>query len=113
VRYRLSDVRLLPLAQPLADRGVGVTLAAQADRNQPEIVARLRAAGCSVWHLHAVGRGGPDLAVGRAGRTYLLEVKRPGGKLSAREETWHANWCGHVAIVTTPEEALRAVGAAP
>ena len=39
--------------------------ASRVDSNQPEIVATLRGMGCSVQHLHAVGKGVPDLLVGR------------------------------------------------
>lgn len=89
------------------------------DANQAEIVAALFAAGCSVQDLHAVGGGVPDLLVGRRGRTYLLEVKdwrnqRGDPKpLTPKQEGWHAAWRGQVAIVTTEEEALRAVGLTP
>jgi hypothetical protein len=93
---------------------------AQADGNQAEIVAVLRAAGCSVQSLHAVGGGVPDLLVGRAGLTFLLEVKRLIGKrkphaapMKDTQVAWHRAWRGQVAVVTTPEEALRAVGLAP
>lgn len=89
------------------------------DPNQAEIVRALRAAGCCVWSAAHVGGGFPDLVVGRivAGerRTYLLEVKRPDGppstrRLNAREQAWHSNWWGHVAVVHTAEEAFEAVG---
>ncbi len=49
--------------------------AANVDRNQPEIVAALRAAGATVEYLHAVGGGCPDLLVGYRGANYVLEVK--------------------------------------
>jgi len=82
------------------------------DANQPEIVRVLRAAGCSVEVLSPVARGGlPDLLVGRAGVSYLLEVKAPKGKLNERQERWALAWRGRpVAIVRTPEDALGAVG---
>lgn len=98
--------------------------AAKVDGNQGEIVEALRKAGCSVQCLHAVGGGVPDLLVGRktyfgAGRTnLLLEVKD--GRLSPsrrqltpEQEDWHAEWRGSVVVVTSVEEALRAVGAIP
>lgn len=89
--------------------------AARTDDNQAEIVRALRDVGCSVQPLHAVGAGVPDLLVGRHGTTYLLEVKDGRKPPSARrltrdEAAWHRNWRGHVEVVTTPEEALRAVG---
>lgn len=89
------------------------------DRNQAEIAKALRDAGCSVVSLHAVGKGIPDLLVGRAGRTYLLEVKawrnqrgEPKG-LTHKQVAWHADWRGQVAIVTTSQAALEAVGITP
>jgi hypothetical protein len=56
-----------------------------------------------------------DLIVGRAGRNFLLEVKNPEQVpskqiLTELEEVFHRNWRGQVAIVTTVEEALAAVG---
>jgi hypothetical protein len=86
---------------------------AKIDTNQPEIVAALRAAGASVTHTHMVGGGCPDLVVGYRAVTYLLEVK-PLGKatrLTNAERLWFEEWRGHAAIVTTPEDALRAIGA--
>lgn len=86
--------------------------AAKADRNQPEIVAALKAAGCDVMFV-----GKPvDLLVARAGVNFLLEVKvpkgkgEPGGKLTPEQEVFFNNWRGQKAVVRTPEEALQAVG---
>ena len=89
--------------------------AAKIDRNQPEIVAALRKAGCTVESLAAVGNGVTDLLVGRANTNYLLEVKdgeRPPSerKLTKDQEKWHAAWRGHKAIVNNVQEALEAVG---
>lgn len=84
---------------------------ARVDGNQAEIVAALRRVGATVQHLHTVGQGCPDLAVGRAGQTYFIEVKRPGEKLTPDEARWHEAWNGHVAIVHDVDEALVAVGA--
>jgi hypothetical protein len=89
------------------------------DANQADIVAALFAAGCTVQDLHAVGGGCPDLLVGRIGRTYLIEVKAPKNlrgdpkPLTPDQVSWHSSWRGQVAVVTTPEEALRAVGLLP
>ena len=89
--------------------------ASKVDRNQAEIVAALRAVGASVQPLHAVGQGCPDLAVGFRGAVYFLEVKDGSLPPSARKLTpaqieWHRDWRGHVAVVLTAEEALRAIG---
>jgi hypothetical protein len=89
--------------------------AARVDRNQPEIVQALRDAGASVTPLHMVGKGFPDLAVGRAGMTFLLEVKdgnKPPSRrrLTADEEAFFNSWRGHAAVVESVDDALRAVG---
>lgn len=89
--------------------------AAKTDDNQRAIVNALRRAGCSVLILSGVGKGCPDIAVGRAGITYMLEIKdgrKPpcARRLTDDEKGWHARWRGHAAVVTNEEEALRAVG---
>lgn len=91
--------------------------AARVDANQQEIVAALRAAGCTVVSLATVGGGVPDLLVGRGGQNYLLEVKRPGRgrhdpEHADKQLSWHAGWRGQVALVYTREAAMRAVGLA-
>lgn len=74
----------------------------------------LRAAGRTVEILSDVGRGVPDLLVlSPRGQVYLLEVKRPGEKLTPTEEEWHRKWArtsltGALRIVTTPQEAIEA-----
>ncbi len=105
--------------------------AARRDANEAAIVAALIAAGASVTHLSVAGA--PDLLVGAAGRTVLIEVKRergprggkrgggrsrPGmggdGELTADQIAWRAEWRGEPpVIVRTPAEALAAIGAAP
>lgn len=82
--------------------------AARTDANQAEIVAALRKAGCQVESLAKLGRGVPDLLVGRASRLWLLEVKTKRGDLTPDQRRWHALWPVHV--VRSPEDALRAVG---
>ena len=84
--------------------------AKRTDANQAEIVDALRAAGCTVVSLHAVGRGVPDLLAGRAGRNYLLEVKTGEGASTPAQRLWRAYWCGQQAVVRSAEEALQAVG---
>ena len=81
------------------------------DANEPEIIAALKAVGCSILQLDAI-----DLLVGRAGKNYLLEVKdgsKPpsGRKLTPKEETLMREWRGDpIAIVKNVEEAMSAVG---
>ncbi len=92
--------------------------AAKVDASQTQIVSALRAAGASVQSLAAVGKGCPDLLVGHAGRTYLMEVKEPHvkGRLRPSQVDWHLAWMpygGPLFVVETPEQALKAVGAIP
>lgn len=78
----------------------------------------LRSAGCSVdfWGV----LGSPDLVVGRAGVTYLIEVKQPlgprggsgqdGQQLNDLQLAWHRKWRGHVTVVRSVTEAFQVVG---
>ena len=84
---------------------------AKVDANQKAIVQALRDAYCSVLPMHRLGQGAPDLAVGRGGKVYFLEVKTDSGKLTPAELEFMQMWRGHYAIVRTPEEALKAIGA--
>lgn len=84
------------------------------DANAPKIVAELRAQGCSVVYIKprpGAGTAGlPDLLVGRNGRTYLLEVKVPGGTLSKAQVKWIGAWNGvPVKVVYSVEDAFEAV----
>ena len=89
--------------------------AARIDANQPAIVAALRKAGCTVQHLHSVGKGCPDLLVGKSGVNYLIELK-DGAKAASEQRltpdqvVWHGEWGGSVAVVNCEEAALKAVG---
>lgn len=100
--------------------------AAKIDNTQAAIVDALRAAGCKVLSLAACGKGVPDLLVWRPAENNveaaidlafgfrglaLLEVKNPAGRgtsLTPDQVKFHAEW--PVTVVTTPEEALAAVG---
>lgn len=87
--------------------------AAKVDANHAAIVQALRDAGCTVQSLAAVGDGCPDLLVGVAGMTAILELKDGSKPPSARTLTpdqlrWHANWRGGtLAVVCDVESAIR------
>jgi hypothetical protein len=88
--------------------------AAKIDANQKQIVAALRQAGCSVQSLATVGKGCPDLVVGRDGKNFLIEVKDgakvpSAKKLTEDEKRWHQNWSGQVAIVEDVDQALQLI----
>lgn len=82
--------------------------AVKRDANEPEIIAALRAAGVAMFTTDEI-----DIIAGRQGVNYFLEVKLPGYRESAlkpRQRDLRDKWPGQYAIVTTAEEALRAVG---
>lgn len=86
------------------------------DANQSQIVKALRQAGASVQSLADLGQGVPDLLISFRGVNYLAEVKdwrqRPSKrKLTPLEKKWHQAWQGQIAIVETPAEALKLIGA--
>jgi len=85
--------------------------AARVDRNQSSIVEALRKLGASVLHLHTIGKGAPDIAVGYKGRNALIEIKDGAKPPSARkltpdEQKFHAEWRGQVAIIESIDEAV-------
>ena len=85
-------------------------LAARTDAIQTEVVLGLRRFGYSVQCLHTVGKGCPDLLVGKARQNWLIELKSPGGRLTRDELEWITKWQGQVAIAHSLEEALAAIG---
>lgn len=90
--------------------------AARIDDNQPAIVAALRALGCFVQSLAALGGGVPDLLVLFRGAIYLMEVK-DGSKelrkqrLTPEEAAWHAAATQYapVHVVHSIDEAIAIV----
>jgi Holliday junction resolvase len=85
--------------------------AARVDANQRELVRLAQAAGCSVQSLAQVGKGCPDLLLGRRGSNLLVEVKdgsKPASQRKLREsqETWRAGWRGQVTTIETPQELV-------
>lgn len=84
--------------------------AAKVDSNHNQIVAALRDAGALVFSVAGVGCGFPDLCVGFRGKNYLIEIKDAKGKLNELQAVFHRRWTGQVAVVRTPEEALRVIG---
>ena len=77
------------------------------DRNQSQITRELRALGLSVRPTHIVGNGFPDLAVGWAGKTLLVEVKMPGEKLTEDECEFFEIWNGAAIVAVSTEDILR------
>ncbi len=73
------------------------------DLAEDPIVAALEAVGASVWKLG--GTGNPDLLTLYRGVWRPCEVKTGKGGLTANQE--HLKW----AVVRTPEDALKLIGA--
>lgn len=94
--------------------------AARVDENQAAIVKALKAAGCGVVDLSAVGGGVPDLLVHPptfpdCRMAVLLEVKNPAKpkrdqQLTPDQVKFHEAWKGWLYVVRTVDEALAAVG---
>ena len=93
--------------------------AARVDDNHAEIVAALRAAGCSVFSTAGCGRGVPDLVVAVSyGRTLLVEIKNgknPPSKRRLREcqDRFRAEWTGEAHTVESIDDAMRMIGREP
>jgi hypothetical protein len=76
------------------------------DNNQTQIVKALRDMGCTVEHLHAVGKGCPDILVGFKARNFLLEIKDGDKKVLTPDQfNWHRLWKGQVNVVTNIDDA--------
>lgn len=91
--------------------------AANKDRNQGPIVETLRGVGAFVFDASGIGGGFPDLLVSFRQDVYLIEIKNP--------ESWYGKkgmsdsqkrFCEQlrgfpIHVATTPDEALRIIGA--
>jgi len=85
--------------------------AKRVDANQKEIVKAFRDLGCSVLIISNIGKGAPDIVVGKNGKTYLFEIKDGNKlpsqqKLTPHEEAFHADWKGHVEIIKSIDEVV-------
>lgn len=94
---------------------MGYYRARRVDANQRWIVQALEDAGCHVVDLSVVGRGVPDLMVLAPNelRPVLMEVKNKAGrgdKLTPAQKKFHAAYWGAILRVTSPAEALAAMG---
>ena len=76
------------------------------DSNQAEIVAVIRAMGGSVMHMHQLGGGKPDIAVGYGGLTVLCEIKAGNKKLTPDEKEFHDTWTGGVYLIRCNDDAV-------
>lgn len=86
-------------------------LKARVDGNQVEIVTLFRSMGCSVQHLHVVGKGCPDILVGHKGLNLLIEIKdgalpSSAQRLTKGELDWHNAWQGQVCIIKNKTDVI-------
>jgi Holliday junction resolvase len=85
---------------------------ARIDSNHTEIVAALRQAGATVVSLAAMKHGCPDLMVGYANETLLMEIKKDSkAKFTPDQLEFIGKWKGGaISRVDSVEAALRALG---
>ena len=82
---------------------------ARVDANQNEIVAEYRALGFSVAITSSLGKGFPDIVVGKYGYSSLVEIKNgelPPSKrrLTADEQDFFNGWKGDIRVVNNIED---------
>jgi hypothetical protein len=68
--------------------------AKRVDANQKELVEYLRKIGVSVFLLHGVGQGFPDIACGYGGLCFLAEIKTEKGKDTKAQTEMMKWWTG-------------------
>ena len=85
---------------------------ARIDTNHKEIVKALREAGASVVSLASMKHGCPDLLVGYAGETLMMEVKKDSkARFTSDQLEFMAKWKGGpISRVDSVEAAIRALG---
>jgi Holliday junction resolvase len=85
---------------------------ARIDTNHKEIVKALREVGATVVSLASMKHGCPDLLVGYAGETLLMEIKRDAkAKFTSDQLDFLAKWKGGaVSRVDSVDAAIRALG---
>jgi Holliday junction resolvase len=81
----------------------------RADKNQKEIVDKLRDAGVSVLILSQVGKGCPDLLLGYNRKNYLVEIKTEVGKLKAEQKAFMNKWHGRPVVVARSINEIYAI----
>ena len=84
---------------------------AKADDNQPQIVKAFRQLGYSVAHTHTIGKGFPDIVIGRDGVNTLVEIKdglktKSQRQLTPDEKEFHEAWRGTVVIIESVEDVI-------
>ena len=85
---------------------------ARIDTNHKEIVKALRDAGATVVSMASLKHGTPDILVGYAGETILMEIKRDAkAKFTPDQLDFLSKWKGGaISRVDSVEAAIRALG---
>jgi Holliday junction resolvase len=85
---------------------------ARIDTNHKEIVKALRDAGATVVSMASLKHGTPDILVGYAGETILMEIKRDAkAKFTPDQLDFLGKWKGGaISRVDSVEAAIRALG---
>ena len=85
---------------------------ARIDTNHKEIVKALREAGATVVSMASLKHGTPDILVGYAGETMLMEIKKDAkAKFTPDQIDFIGKWKGGaVSRVDSVDAALRALG---
>ena len=83
--------------------------AARVDSNQPSIVKELRKQGYSVAVTSQLGKGFPDIVVGKDGINVMVELKATSkDKLTPHEVEFRDKWKGQYLIAWNVETIVRA-----
>ena len=82
-----------------------MSYARKVDSTHASVTEAFRAAGWCVLQTFRLPNC-PDLVVAKGGRTICVEVKGPKTKVTAQQQSWHADWPGETAIVRTPEDVM-------
>lgn len=77
------------------------------DANHAEIVEAYLSVYASVIDTHTLGKGFPDLVIGIAGETELVEIKSEHGQLRPSQNEFIGHWRGRQPVVVrTPTDAI-------
>lgn len=84
---------------------------AKVDANQPEIVKAFKGLGFSVAHTHTLGKGFPDIVVGKQGQSFLIEIKDGSQvpskrKLTPPEQIFKDAWKGQFDIIESIDDVV-------
>lgn len=87
------------------------TVIRKVDGNHTEIVQSFRRMGYSVLDLHILGKGAPDICVGKFGVNTLIEIKDsnlPKSKrtLTEDEEIFWKTWLGRLVMITSVDDVI-------